>query len=294
MVTIISLKREGVLECETQAVRIAVIGHVEWVDFARVDTLPAPGDIIHASETWAEAAGAGAVAAVQLANLGAETAFFTTVGDDELGRRSREELEGRGIRVYAVAVGPARRAFTHIDQTGERTITVLGEKYRPGGDDESFPWHELQDYDGVYFVSGDVKALRRARQARVLVAAARDLGTIRFAGVQLDALVGSALDAGERYEPESLDPPPRLVVATSSHLGGWAQPGGPFEAAPKAGPLQDSYGAGDCFAAGLTFALARGDEDRDALALAARCGATVVTGKGPYGRQLRAEDAGVV
>jgi ribokinase len=274
----------------TILVKIAVIGHVEWVDFARVDSLPAPGEIVQASETWAEAAGAGAVSSVQLANLGAETSFFTTVGDDELGRRCRQELEDRGIRVHAAAVGPARRAFTHIDQTGERTITVLGEKYRPGGDDESFPWHELQDYDGVYFVSGDVKALRRARQARVLVAAARDLGTVRFAGVELDCLVGSALAEDERYEPDSLDPPPKLVVATSSHLGGWAQPGGPFEAAPKVGPVQDSYGAGDCFAAGLTFGLARGDEYRDAIALAARCGATVVTGKGPYGRQLREED----
>jgi ribokinase len=270
--------------------RAAVIGHVEWVDFVRVDTLPGPGDIVQASESWAEAGGAGAVAAVQLANLGAETSFFTTIGNDELGRRSREELEGRGVRVHAAAVGPMRRAITHIDQTGERTITVLGEKFRPGGDDETFPWDELKECDAVYFVSGDVKALRRAREARVLVAAARDLGTIRFGGVQLDALVGSALDAGERYEPDSLDPAPTLVVATSSHLGGWAQPGGPFEAAPKPGPVHDSYGAGDCFAAGLTFALARGDDYKDALALAARCGATVVTGKGPYGRQLRQED----
>lgn len=270
--------------------RIAVVGHVEWVEFASVEALPGPGDIVHASETWAEAAGGGAVAAVQLAKLGAVTTFFTTIGDDELGRRSREELEGRGVRVCAASVGPTRRAFTHIDQTGERTITVLGEKYRPGGDDETFPWHELKDVDGVYFVSGDVQALRRARSARVLVAAARELGTLRFGAVQLDALVGSALDAGERYEPDALDPAPHLVVATSSHLGGWAQPGGPFEAAQKPGPVKDSYGAGDCFAAGLTFALARGDDFRGALALAARCGATVVTGRGAYGRQLGAAD----
>jgi ribokinase len=275
-------------------VRIAVIGHVEWVEFVRVETLPGPGEIVHASETWAEAAGGGAVAAVQIANLGAGSTFFTTIGDDELGRRSRGELEGRGVRVCAASVGPTRRAFTHIDGTGERTITVLGEKFRPKGDDELLPWHELKDFDGVYFVSGDVQALRRARQAHVLVGAARELATLRFGDVQLDALVGSALDAGERYDPEALDPAPRLVVATSSHLGGWAQPGGPFEAAAKPGPVHDSYGAGDCFAAGLTFALARGDEYRDAVALAARCGATVVTGKGPYGRQLQAGDVGVV
>jgi len=32
--------------------------------------------------------------------------------------------------------------------------------------------------------------------------------------------------------------------------------------------------------------LGRGDEPRAALALAAECGATVTTGRGPFGRQL--------
>ncbi len=201
-------------------------------------------------------------------NLGAETTLFTSLGNDELGRRCKEELEGRGVRVAAgISKEPMRRAFTHIDATGERAITVLGDKLRPAGDDDSLPWHELGAFDGAFFVSGDAQSLRRARHAAVLVATARELGTLRFGGVQLDALVGSAVDAGERYEPDSLDPVPRLVVATSSHLGGWAQPGGPYEAAEKPGPVVDSYGAGDCFAAGLTFALARGDDSREALAL---------------------------
>jgi ribokinase len=50
----------------------------------------------------------------------------------------------------------------------------------------------------------------------------------------------------------------------------------------------DTYGAGDCFAAGLTFALARGDPVEEAVALAARCGAAVMTGRGPYQAQLDA------
>jgi ribokinase len=285
------LKRAAPPECETDRVKVAVIGHVEWVEFARVDALPGPGEIAHASETWSEAAGGGAVSAVQLANLGAETTLFTSLGNDELGARCRKELEDRGVRVCAGAPNePQRRAFTHIDETGERAITVLGDKLRPNGNDESLPWHELKGFEGAFFVSGDVHALRRSRNAAVLVATSREMGTLRFAGIELDALVGSAVDAGERYEPDSLDPTPKLVVATSSHLGGWAQPGGPFEAAEKPGPVEDSYGAGDCFAAGLTFALARGDDSRDALTLAARCGATVVTGRGPFGRQLGAAD----
>ena len=268
--------------------RAAVIGHVEWMDFVRVESVPKPGEIVRASETWAEAAGGGAVAAVQLANLGCETTFFTSLGTDELGRRSREELEARGVRMYIAWVAePQRRGFTYVDDRGERTITVIGEKLRPGGDDDSLPWEELRGCDCVYFTGGDVPALRKGRNARVLVATARELPTLRRAGVELDALVGSATDPDEDFQPGDLDPAPRLVVATSGRLGGWAQPGGPFAAAAPPGPIEDVYGAGDCYAAGLAFALARGDEARDAVAFAARCGATVVTGRGPYGRQLQ-------
>ena len=53
----------------TGPMRVAVIGHVEWVQFARVERVPLAGEIIHAGETWEEPGGAGAVAAVQLVKL---------------------------------------------------------------------------------------------------------------------------------------------------------------------------------------------------------------------------------
>lgn len=267
---------------------VAVVGHVEWVEFARVDHVPRPGEIVHSLERWEEAAGGGAVAAVQLARLNGGAHFFTSLGDDELGRRAREQLEGQGVAVHSASVGePQRRAFTHVDGDGERTITVLGAKLLPFGENAELPWELLGRCHAVFFVSGDVAALRAARRARVLVATARELPTLVRSAVELDALVASATDAGERYEAGDLDPPPRMFVATSGPLGGWAQPGGPFAAADPPGPIEDTYGAGDCFAAGLTYALGRGDEPRDALALAAQCGATVIAGRGPYGRQLR-------
>jgi ribokinase len=56
--------------------------------------------------------------------------------------------------------------------------------------------------------------------------------------------------------------------------------------------VEDTYGAGDCFAAGLTFALARGDPIEDAVQIAARCGAAVMTGRGPYQGQLSETELG--
>jgi len=267
--------------------RVAVVGHVEWVEFVRVESVPRAGEIVHALETWQEPAGGGAVAAAQLARLAGSCVFFTALGADDLGRRSRSELTRLGIDVRAIPdTEPTRRAFTYVDETGERTITVLGQKLRPRGGDSRLPWRELAGLDAVYFVSGDAEALHHSRLARVLVATARELPTLREAGVQLDALVGSGGDEGELYRPGELEPAPRMVVTTSGGLGGWVQPGGPFRPAPLPGTVVDAYGCGDSFAAGLTFALGRGDPVEEAVVLAARCGAAVMTGRGPYAAQL--------
>ena len=267
--------------------KLAVVGHVEWVEFARVERVPAPGEIVHALETWEEPAGGGAVAAVQLANLNGSARLYTALGDDELGRRARAELEARGVTVHAAELAePQRRALTHVDENGERTITVLGRKLLPSGEDGSLPWEELARCDAAYFVSGDLAALRAARRARTLVATARELETLARGGVELDVLVGSGEDEGERYERGVLEPEPKIVVTTAGGLGGWIRPGGPYRAAPLPGPVADAYGCGDCFAAGLAYGLAEGRAVDEAVALAARCGAAVLTGRGPYAGQL--------
>jgi ribokinase len=273
-------------------VNLAVVGHVEWVEFARVEHVPVPGEIVHALETWEEAAGGGAVAAVQLANLNGSVQLFTALGNDELGRRAREELTARGVTVRAAAAAEGqRRAFTYVDGDGERTITVLGRKLVPSGGDATLPWENLARCDAVYFVSGDIAALRAARRARLLVATSREVATLRRGGEELDVLVGSAEDAAERFEPGEIEPAPKVVVTTSGGLGGWLRPGGPFRAAPVPGPIEDAYGCGDCFAAGLTYGLAEGRALDEAVALGSRCGAAVLTGRGAYAGQLTDADA---
>ncbi|MCZ7587582.1 MAG: PfkB family carbohydrate kinase [Gaiella sp.] len=267
--------------------RVAVVGHVEWIRFARVDRIPGAGQIAHSFEDWEQAGGGGGVAAVQLALLADEAHLFTMLGNDELGLRARSELADRGVVVHAVsAERPQRWAFTQVDDNGERTITTVGPKLRPRGHDESLPWHELAAMDAVFFVAGDVDALVHARRARVLTATSRELEVLVRGGVELDALIGSGEDDAERYRPGELDPPPRLVVSTSGALGGWARPGGPYSAVEPPGEVIDAYGAGDSFAAGLTFALAAGLDGSDALGFAARCGAGALTGRGVAPRHV--------
>src|SRR5207302_2256015 len=55
-----------------QMPRVAVVGHVEWVDFIPVERMPRQGEVVHAQDAFARAAGGGGVVAAVLADLGAE------------------------------------------------------------------------------------------------------------------------------------------------------------------------------------------------------------------------------
>src|SRR5947207_3748786 len=92
--------------------RLAVVGHVEWIEFVRVPYVPAPGEIVHASERWQTVGGGGAIVAVDLVRLGGEVTLFTALGDDRLGRRALDELVAHGGRVDSTfRPEPQRRCY---------------------------------------------------------------------------------------------------------------------------------------------------------------------------------------
>jgi ribokinase len=272
---------------------VAVVGHVEWVRFARVPHVPRAGEVMHARDPFEEPAGGGAVAAVQLARLAGEAVLVSALGEDDHGARAVARLRELGVHVWAAArAAPTRTAVTLVDDRGERTITTFGPRLEPTLDDVEIPWASLAEMDAVYFTAGDVRALRAARAAPVLVSSPRAFGALAH-GVELDALVLSSDDEVERREAARASGEARLVVSTEgAHGGAYSQrdgasgrwePAVPPATAPGGG---DSYGSGDSFAAGLTYGLGAGLTVPDALALAARCGAVCSTGRGPYQRQL--------
>lgn len=270
--------------------RVAVVGHVEWVTFAVTARLPEPGEILSVEDGFALAGGGGGVAAVRLAELAGACTFFTSVGRDPVGDRTLADLEQRGVDVRAARFdGPQRQAFTYLTDDHERTITVWGERHVPRRADD-LPWDEVADFDAVFFTGGDPEALRAARDARVLTATPRAIGAIAAAGVELDVLIASATDRGERVDAASLRPRPRHVVLTRGAEGGrWegaTGEAGHWAAAALPGPPVDAYGCGDTFAAALTYGLGSGRSLADALELAAGCGAAVLTGRGPYAAPL--------
>ena len=148
---------------------------------------------------------------------------------------------------------------------------------------DPLPWEHLADCAGVFVTATDSEGLKLARAAKVLTATPRlRLPVLQGAGVSLDALIGSNLDPGESIEEGQLTPAPTLRIATEGEKGGLFSPGGRFEAQPLPGPLIETYGCGDSFAAGVTAGLAAGVSIPDAIKLGAQCGATCATHFGPY------------
>ena len=262
--------------------RLAVVGHIEWVEFLPVARLPRAGEVVHADGLVARAAGGGGVVAGVFAELGAEVDFYTALGDDAYGRSSVEQLEQRGVTMHvAWHEEPTRRAFTLLERGGERTIVTIGARLDPLGSDD-LDWASLGKAAGVYVTAGDPAALQAARRAPVVVASPRARVALTGTGPVVDAVVFSASDHDEREWAESAASRTRLMVATEGAHGGrwWGETEGRWKAAPLPGRPVDSYGCGDSFAAGFTFGLADGDPVERAAELGARCGALCLTRTG--------------
>ena len=264
--------------------RLAVVGHVEWVEFLAVDQLPRPGAIGHALRTLQEPAGGGAVVAVQMARLQRQPVqFFTALGRDSVGQACVKRLERLGVEVHvAWREAPTRRGLSLVDGEGDRAITVIGERLTPSLDDD-LPWQDLGECDGLFVTAADAPLLKACRSAAVLAATPRvRLPVLQEAKVCLDALIGSGLDPSERVEPDQLNPA-QTLLRTEGAAGGLSLPGGRYDPAPLPGPMVESYGCGDSFAAGVVTGLAARLSLAEAIALGAQCGAACATRFGPYG-----------
>jgi ribokinase len=268
--------------------RVAVVGHVEWVDFVVADHLPGPGEIVHASSAHEAPAGGGGMAAYALTALTGRGDFWTVLGDDARAAESARMLRAAGVEVRGgVREGVAqRRVITYLTGDGERTITVLGERFVPCGDDGGVDWTELSSYDAIYFTAGDAEVIRAARGARLLAATARARDSVLAGGISVDILIGSATDPGEVLDDELLEVArPGLVVQTEGAAGGsWRAADGTsgrWPAVPLPSEPIDAYGCGDAFATALTAALARGDAIESACTIAAAVGADLLCQRAP-------------
>ena len=217
--------------------------------------------------------------------------FVTALGEDEHGRRSlRAPGRARRRRARVRRGAPTRRALTLVDDRGERTITTFGERLEPRAERRAVELARALRR-ALFHRRRDRRACaRRARRAtcswRARVQVMR-LGQ----GVALDALVLSGEDQIELRAASAAQADARrascapkgsaagAIAATVRRAGGGR--------ARCRAQRSDSYGCGDSFAAGLTYALGAGCRARRrARARRAPAAPTCLTGHGPYERQL--------
>ena len=227
-------------------------------------TCPHAGEVVHAEDPFAEPAGGGAVAAVQLARLAGAATLVTRLGDDDIGARSRTRLAELGVDVRASVVQSATRsAVTLVDDAARahdhdvrRSAWNRAAARRRAGRASSRS-------TALYFTAGDEAELRLARsRSRALVASPRArkaLGPRRRA---------RRAGAERRGRDRAATPPSRRSRMPSWWCGREGERGGHYrrrdgetgrwDAVRPPGAPVDSYGCGDSFAAGLHVRPRRG------------------------------------
>jgi ribokinase len=272
--------------------RIAVIGHVEHVVIGRAGALPAAGEIVHLDALETTAGGGGGIAFFQMANGPGEVHLFTALGNDDAAAAVRAQIEATGAQIHAARrEAPHTRDIVLVTPDGERTIIVIGQPLHPRRDDP-LPWDVLATCNAAYFTAQDPEVLRAARAASMLVATARRGEAIARSGVRVDVIAGSAMDPREESRRGDYAVPPGALVMTEGPAGGTIETAGGivrFAAPVVAEEIAGAYGAGDSFAAALTWYLARGLAIDAACERAAVHGAAVLRGINPIAHQLRLE-----
>ena len=153
------------------------------------------GGIAHGDGALAEPAGGGAVVAAQLARLAGSCDLFTVLGERPLRRPgARPALRARRLGACRARGGDAagvhaRRPRPRADDHDDRAEAARARAARARAATTRSSSSR-----------GTSAALRSARSARFLAATPRESATLLEGGVPLDLLVGSASDAGERYD----------------------------------------------------------------------------------------------
>ena len=264
--------------------KFAVIGHIEWINFIKVEQLPKPGLISHAKKSIECPAGGGTVIAKRLRELtNNEVHFFTALGTDFYGNQCLNILKNMGIKLHvAWRDEPTRKGFSMVDTQGERSITIIGDRIAPTNKD-NLDWDTLNDMDGIFITAADKEIFKKSRVTKTLCTTPRvGLNIINESGIFLDGIIGSNFDPGEVFSLNDLRLKPRFVIKTEGEDGGVVFPGGRYKAFDNKKNKVDSYGCGDSFAAGILYGLSSGWDIEESLNLAKIMGRDSSEHFGPY------------
>lgn len=106
---------------------IVVLGSLNMDLSIRVPRIPLPGETISGENLITNAGGKGANQAAACANLGCQVTMIGAVGQDDFGRRMKDELSKKGVNVAFVkeeSAFPSGTAMIMVDAAGENVIVL--------------------------------------------------------------------------------------------------------------------------------------------------------------------------
>jgi ribokinase len=269
------------------------LGSINADNFYQLPHLPAPGETLAAIEFDQGLGGKGANMSVAAARAGARVMHIGAIGSD--GTWALERLLEYGVDTPHITVvdRPTGHANICVDANGENSIVLFGGANRVINEQmigaaltEASPGDILlmqNETSGQAYGADTAKTLG----LHVAYAAAPfDASSVMGIMNQIDLLVLNEIEADQLHAEtrHSLnDLPIRDIVVT---LGGegckWVSNAGQSEISYPAYAVEtvDTTGAGDTFTGYLVAALDRGMDMADAIDLASKAGALMVTRHG--------------
>ena len=160
--------------------RIVVIGSLNMDVVAIAPRIPVEGETIIGNKYFTEPGGKGANQAYAAAKLGGKTAMLGRIGDDDFGRRMRDNVASVGCDVSGLKSVPGASgvALIFVSETGQNSIIVV-----PGANDQL----TAADVDAeAAALDGAGIVLLQLENPVAAVAAAARLGKQKGARVILD------------------------------------------------------------------------------------------------------------
>jgi len=262
--------------------RIAVVGNVNADHIYRVHGTLGPGQESLAADLGLRLGGSGANAGSWLAVAGDEVHLFGLIGRDDRARHILAQMDAypwdrSGTLLHD---GLTNHCMILVDDSGDRTILGLDRDQA----EIAFPALELQTLDALYFGAArpvpdnTVRVLARSRVP--VVAQLRCANRLSKCEIVVASHQNFHPDEGEDWWGAlgRRGIVTRWLVVTLGARGAWATDGNdilnvPITPAPR---VIDTTGAGDAFAAGLVYAVARRWSIKAALALGSQWGAEAV------------------
>ncbi|MBO5153747.1 MAG: ribokinase [Eubacterium sp.] len=295
--------------------KVCVIGSINMDVVMEVSRSPAAGEAIIARAVKKNPGGKGENAAIALAKLGVETAYYGCVGRDAYGDELLENLKKYPVDASRVSRSDASTgtAYIIVEESGEnRMIVYAGANEaitpedirticRPMIEDSELVLIQLEiTREAIY----EIIRLCRELGKRLVIDAgpAHGWSAADFSGAwmvspnetELSTLVGRKLTGRE----EILSGARGLLKSGISHvivkLGemGSLYVSGDTVLDVPAYPVKavDTVAAGDSYMAGLCKCLSEGMEIKPAMEYASKCGAVAVTRTGAVSSLPSAED----